>query len=347
MILQSLFRGEPQSRADLARLTGLTRVTTSDVVTTLLRDGLVTELGVRAEARVGKPATLVAMDPDAVHIVALDLSEDFRFRGALLNLRGAVLERCDVARRERFGGAAIDLAADLAATLVAAATRPVLGVGVGSPGVVRTDGRILEAPSLGWVNLALAELISQRVHLPVHVRNDANNAALAEHTFAGAHDGGTMVLTVGRGVGAGLLLDGGLVQGARYSAGEIGHVVVDEQGLRCSCGRRGCLETYLAVPMLRRAISRGDRDRVLRTAGTLLGGALAPVVGTLGLTRVVLGGPADLLDGPLLDTTAAVVRSRVMPVVGDHFDMRLSPLGEDAVLLGAAVLVLSGQLGIA
>ncbi|MGL5817922.1 MAG: ROK family protein [Phycicoccus sp.] len=347
VILQSLFHGEPQSRADLARVTGLTRVTVSDVVSGLLRDALVTEIGLRAEARVGKPATLVALDPDAGHIVALDLSKDSRFRGALLNLRGAVLHRHEVARRGRSGGSAADLAADLAATLVDVATRPVLGVGVGSPGVVRADGRILEAPNLGWVDLSLATLIGDRVQLPTHVRNDANTAALAEHTFADAHDGGTLVLTVGQGVGAGLLLDGVLVHGNRYAAGEIGHVVLDERGPRCSCGRRGCLETYLAVPMLRREIARGDREQVLTRAGRRLGEALAPVVGTLSLTRVVLGGPRDLLDGLLLETTVDVVRKRTMPVVGDNLEVRLSPLGEDAVLLGAAVLVLSGQLGIA
>ncbi len=347
LVLQSLFRTAPRSRADLARITGLTRVTVSDVVTGLLADGLVDELGPRTETRVGKPATLVALNAAAAHVVALDLSENAAVRGALLDLSGAVLERTERPRDGRTGEDAVALVVDLARDLVAGSTRPVLGVGVGTPGVVSPDGTVLDAPNLGWHDVRLAERLAGAVAAPVHVGNDANTAALAEHTFGGADEGGTLVVTVGQGVGAGLLLDGVLLQGRRWAAGEIGHVVVADDGPPCACGNTGCLETFLAEPVLRQAIADGDDDGARTRAGRLLGTALAPVVTTLNLSEVVLSGPRDLLEGPLVEATLAVIRRRTMPVVTEQLHVRLSALGEDTVLLGAAVLVLSGQLGVA
>ena len=102
-----------------------------------------------------------------------------------------------------------------------------------------------------------------------------------------------MLLRIGTGVGAGLVVGGALVQGHAWAAGEIGHVVIDPAGVRCACGRSGCLETILAAPHLRHG------DRSLAFVGTVLGGVLAPVIAALNLHEVVLAGPPDLLDGEL------------------------------------------------
>ena len=159
-----------------------------------------------------------------------------------------------------------------------------------------------------------------------------------------------MVIAVGKGVGAGLLLDGALLRGHHFAAGEIGHVVVDPRGRECACGRRGCLETVLAAPALRAALEKThsdkERDEVLASVGRRLGTALAAVVSALDLSEIVLSGPADLLTGSLLDAALGEIRKRSMPVVGDDLVMRLATLGEDVVLAGAAALVLSGQLGV-
>jgi predicted NBD/HSP70 family sugar kinase len=155
-----------------------------------------------------------------------------------------------------------------------------------------------------------------------------------------------MVLRVGTGVGAGLILEGALLHGHRAAAGEIGHVVVDPGGQRCACSRRGCLETLLAVPHLRRRLAEGDPTAVLTGVGEQLGAALAPVVGTLNLHELVLSGPQELLAGPLLEATDRTIRARTMPVIGDELVVRTSTLGDDVVLVGAAVLVLAGQLGV-
>jgi predicted NBD/HSP70 family sugar kinase len=340
LILQHLFADGPASRADLARATGLTRVTISDLVGGLIDDGLLGELGAPVEIKVGKPPTLVGLLADAAHIVALDLSPDDRLTGAVLDLFGQVKARAELPRQAASGEAAVRLAIRLAQQLRGATDRPVLGIGVGTPGVVDGRGVVLNAHNLGWAGVDLAGTLRRELDLPVYVANDANTAVLGEYTFGETEAADLILVRIGTGLGAGLLVGGALVEGHTSAAGEIGHVVVDPDGVRCACGRTGCLETILAVPHLRR------RDRSLASAGTTLGEVLAPVVATLNLREVVLAGPLDLLDGELREAVEVAVRERVMAASSAELVVRTSPLGDDVVLLGAAVLVLSGELGV-
>jgi predicted NBD/HSP70 family sugar kinase len=352
LVLQSLYSDGPQSRADLARVTSLTPVTIGALISELITEGLAVELGTRSAARVGKPATLVGFDPSAAYIVSLDLSPDAVFRGAVLDLAGTILATAEIPRDGRTGQAAAEAATELARDLVNRAERPVLGIGVGSPGVVDSEGVVLSAPNLAWSGMPLAEVLNQALDKPVYVANDANVAALAEHSFGGATGttgSGVLVLTVGLGVGAGILLDGVLVRGDRFAAGEIGHLIVEEPGLPCVCGRSGCLEAQLAVPHLRARLAgrtATEQEEVLNQAGTGLGIALAPVISTLDLGEVVLNGPPDLVGGILLDAATTTVRRRVLPVAGKPLVLRLSTLHENSILLGSAVLVLSSELGV-
>lgn len=350
LVLRSLVRSGPLSRADLARATHLTRVTTSDLVAELLADGIVEELGTRTDQAVGKPATLLGIVPDAALVVALDLSDDTCFSGALVDLLGKATAHRSVEVRGRTGAEAVELAVRLAADLAGAAERPVLGVGVGSPGVVDPAGVVLEAPNLGWYGVDLAGAVRSAVPAPVHVLNDANAAALGELALGDGEHRSLLLVKIGRGVGAGVVVDGHLVLGTHHAAGEIGHVVVTERGERCACGRTGCLETTLAAPLLRRRLADAGpaaATAVLRTAGRRLGVALAPVVSALNLGEVVVAGPLDLLDEPFRRAALDTIRQRTMPAVGEAVDLRFTSLGEDDVLLGAAVLVLERELGIA
>ncbi len=347
LVLRTVFRQGPLSRADLARVTHLTRVTTSDLAAELLAEGLVEELGTRIDQGVGKPATLLGVVPDARLTITLDLSDDERFRAALVDLAGKVLDRRTAERDGRTGAAAVEMALTLAADLAAAADRPLLGVGVGSPGVVDPAGTVLEAPNLGWHDVDLAARLGAGLDAPIHVANDANAAALAELSLGEHADRSLLCIKVGQGVGAGVVLDGHLVVGDRFAAGEIGHVVVDPDGEPCACGRTGCLETAIAAPRLRRRSRDGDPRAARTAAGHRLGEALAPVISTLNLREVVLSGPLDVLDETFRSAALDAIRARTMPAVGDHVDLRFSSLGEDDVLLGAAMLVLDRELGVA
>ena len=352
LVLQTLYRSSGLSRADVARETGLTRVTVSDLVAELIGEGLIVELGQREDARPGKPATLLDFDRSAFQIIAIDLSDDDVFRGAVLDLGGDILARAEVPLENAVGSEAIAKVIEVADAAVALADGPVLGMGVGSPGVVNTDGVVLTAPNLGWTSVALQATLAERFEVPVLVANDANAAIFAEHSFGGA-DGDVMLVKVGHGVGAGLLLGGMPLFGSASAAGEIGHVVVGtDGGPLCACGKTGCLEAWLAAPRLAARLAplgpddTAERDTILREAGRRLGITLAPVVGALDLSEIVLSGPTELLDGPLATAAIETIRTRTMAQFTGALTLRMTTQGQDIVLRGAAVMVLSGQLGV-
>ncbi|WP_454167448.1 ROK family transcriptional regulator [Microbacterium lacticum] len=347
LVLQTLFHQGAMSRADLSRETGLTRVTISDLIAELIEDGYVAERGTREVTGPGKPAILVDLDREGHRIIGLDLSRSDRFFGAVLTLDGEI-----VARHEASVPAdpadILDTVIRLTRDLVADAHAPVLGVGVGTPGIVDDRGIVRTAPNLGWIEIDLEGILRAEVSLPILVANDANAAVLAEYTFGGAGDD-VMLVRIGRGVGSGLLSGGQPMRGSRFAAGEIGHVTVGtDGGPVCVCGKVGCLEAWLSVPSLERALAEdgAERDAVLRDAGERLGIALAPVVGALDLSEIVLSGPSRLLDGPLAIATVETLRARTLAEFHDGVQVRMTEQGDDIVLRGAAVMVLSGQLGV-
>ena len=349
LLLQTLFHQGAMSRADLSRETGLTRVTISDLIAELIADGFVAEMGVREASGPGKPAILVDLDRAGHRIVGLDLSGSDTLIGAVLTLDGDI-----VARREVPVPAATDLVAtvvELARELVADSHAPVLGIGVGTPGVVDDHGVIVTAPNFGWAGFDLEGALRQALGLPVLVANDANAAVLAEYTFGGSAED-VLLVKVGRGVGSGLLAAGQPMRGSRFAAGEIGHVTVGtDGGPECACGKVGCLEAWLSVPSLTKRLAAASdddtREGVLRDAGERLGIALAPVVGALDVSEIVLSGPPELLGGSLADQAVETLRSRTLaPSADDAVRVRMTEQGQDIVLRGAAVMVLSGQLGV-
>lgn len=347
LVLQTLLDDGPGSRADLARATMLTRVTVSDLVAELLQEGLLVELGPRDGARPGKPATLLDLAHDTFQLVGLDLSEPHRFRGAVVRLDGTVVERLEREIGEATGDAALEHAIELARALVARADRVVLGVGVGTPGIVDAAGVVHQAPNLGWHELPLRDRLADALELPVHVANDANIALLAELSSSGAET--LLVVRIGLGVGAGVAVAGAPVRGDRSAAGEIGHVTIGtDGGPRCACGRDGCLEAWLAAPRLRAAIDaagEAGRERVLEEAGRRLGIAVAPIVGAIDVRRIVMSGPPALIEGPLLEATAATLRERTLDE-GDGLVVAMTEHGDDVVVRGAALLVRTGELGV-
>jgi len=272
----------------------------------------------------------------------------------VVDLDGGIVARDEVACDGASGEHAVELVVELVRRLLDAATTPVLGIGVGSPGVVDPLGVVRSAPNLGWTDVALQARLQREFGVPVHVANDANVAVLAEHGATPLDD--LLLVKIGHGVGAGLIVGGRPVIGGGFAAGEIGHVVVGtDGGPRCACGKDGCLEAWLAVPRLTAQLDAIDpespdaasaRDEILHEAGRRLGIVLAPVVGALNLSEVVLSGPAELLDGPLHEATVDTLRMRTMAEHNRDLRLRMTEQAEDIVLRGAAVMVLSGQLGV-
>ena len=347
LVLQSLFRSDGCSRADLARLTGLTPATVSDLVAALLAEGLAEELG-RGPAKVGKPSTLVGLDVSSRYVISADLSNSSVLRAAAIDLAGKISHRVERESRGVTGEAAVALAEEAIADVISATSGPLLGIGVGTPGVVTPTGTVVEADTLGWFDLPLARRLQNRFDLPVSVSNDANAVALAEYSYAAESSHNLMAIKIGDGVGAGIIVNGQQHHGESFSVGEIGHIVVDDDGPLCRCGHHGCLQTFLSVPLLQAAIAAGaDPDSVASAAGRRLGLALAAAVSVLDIHDVVVSGFGLPRPDQLCRAALATVRARTLASLGKMVTVRPSDLGDDVILLGANVLVLSQELGVA
>jgi predicted NBD/HSP70 family sugar kinase len=348
LILRALHHGGPASRADLAKLVGLTPATVSSVVRDLIDAGVVHELG-RTSGNIGKPATMIGIEPGGRQVVTISLSEPDRFVGALVDLAGRVTFRREYDRDGRTGDDAVALVRSICDDLLANADRPIAGIGIASPGIVDQHGVVLRAARLDWTKLALADEIALHTGHPTVVANDANAAALAELTFGRSHATDFVLLRIGQGVGAGLVLSGNLYHGSRAAAGEIGHVVVDPDGDACTCGKRGCLETVISAPLLDtrlRDITADERADVLTHAGERLGIALATVLSVLDIADVVLSGPDPVLTDEFRSAAVSAVADRTMPEISEALVVRASATGHDDVVLGAAALLLDRELGI-
>lgn len=355
LVRQTLHSAGAMSRADLSRTLGLTRVTVSDLVSDLLERGHVVELGHSDEVRPGKPAILVDINRQGLQVIGMDLAENSVLRAAVLDLDGNILERVERTLSEETGQDVVNQVLALASEAKARATATLLGIGVGTPGIVNADGVVTTAPNFGWKDVALRDLLQERTGLPTLVSNDADAAVHADYTFGGGSD--DMVLVkIGRGVGSGLIVGGRRTRGAHSAAGEIGHVTVGtDGGTICKCGKTGCLETWMSVPSLERALAEAAASSepeaaavvVLREAGERLAIALAPVVGALDLGEVVLSGPRELLEGPLLNAVQQTLLERLLHQDPLPVSVRLAADAQDIVLRGAAVMVLWNQLGVA
>ncbi|BFV56320.1 ROK family transcriptional regulator [Kitasatospora sp. CMC57] len=351
LVLATLYHEGAMSRADLARKSGLTAPTVSALVADLEADGLVADVGRRPEGdrRRGKPSTLVEIRDDAVNLVALDLSHGEFFEGAVTNLRGRVVERARIAIGGAVGAAAADLVFHLVTDLLDRAPCRVLGIGVGSPGIVDDEGVILDAAHLEWHGLPMARQLTDRFGIPAHVGNDVNVAALAVLHFRRTEAQNLMLIATEHGVGAGLIVGGELVEGEQFAAGEIGHVTVDVGGELCVCGRRGCLDPMIDAVHLRArlaASAESDHGAILAGAGQALGTVLAPIACALNLNEIVLTGPADLIEGPLLDAAVETVRARTLSPIGASLTIRSLAGDGDLTLLGGVCLVLDAELGV-
>lgn len=353
LVLRALHLGGPTSRADLAKLIQVTPATVSAVVRELVDEEIVEELG-RSEARnVGKPAMLVGIRSDGRHIASIDLSSHDELLGVIIDLDGKIVARRQVERDGAIGPELVALVRQLCTELVDAAERPLLGIGIATPGYVEASGVIATATRLHWERVDLASELSTISTAPVHVVNDANAAALAELTYGDGDNQDLVVVRIDEGVGAGLVLDGVLHIGRAGGGGELGHVVLDPDGAPCECGKRGCLETFVCVPLIEQRLrNHGDHggavgdNTVLVDAGRALGQGLAVLLSSLDVAHVVVSGTDEVLSEPFRQAVHEVVAERTLTDFARRLAIRETSFHDHDVVLGAAALVLDRELGI-
>ena len=243
LVLRTVYEQGRISRADVARATGLTRTAVSDLVERLMGDDLVIEVGMGPSTG-GKAPILLQVPADARHLLGIDVDRQ-RLSGAIVDLRGDIVARASRDLGGCNGAEALVELDALVSSLQVAAERPLLGVGVGTPGLIDTaTGTVRWAVGLDWRDVPLGPRLTDLTGLPATVINDSQAAAMAEWTF-GNHDtsAAMVVIKVAEGIGAGIVIGGRIYTGDGSGAGEIGHTRVSESDIPCRCGSSGCLET--------------------------------------------------------------------------------------------------------
>lgn len=304
-----------------------------------------------------------------MRFLGLDVGGSF-LKGAIVNPSGKVEQRL----HEPIAKASLD---ELVAQLERAARTLAAGpgaraVGIGIPGIVEQEtARVRHAPNVPVLNgFALAEEIKKRTGLQAFLENDANAAALAE-AWRGAGRGSQdqLFVTLGTGIGAGVILGGRIWSGKSGYAGEVGHIQVEPDGLPCGCGSRGCVETIAGIGGWLRRAEAGLREResslrgkaldpeaivdaarngdalaldVVAGTARALGVGIGAVLNLLNLDRVVIGGGVAAAGDFLLERVSAEVRSRTFPQVFADASFRLAELGGDAGVVGAARVAMVG-----
>lgn len=368
VVLRHVAATGPQSRAQIAADTGLTRGTVSSLVSELIALELLRETGETSSPRkTGRPGAALEL-ADVVVGVGLEVNVDY-VAVSVEDLTGAVRYQRRSYRDNRGSapGPVLDRLARAARGGLEAAANDGLravGVSLAVPGLVEeASGTVVFAPNLGWENFPVAAELESRLGLPVHIENEANLAALAEHWRGAAVGLDDFVCVFGEvGVGGGVVLGGHLFRGSHGFGGEFGHVTVDPEGPECRCGSRGCVETLVGQEAVARAAgispvegrSRSLTDELVRRAedgapgvvdaledaGRWLGVALASTFNLLDLQAVVLGGCFGPLSPWLLESTRATLLERSLAARSGTFSVLPSAFGDGAAVRGAAALSL-------
>jgi predicted NBD/HSP70 family sugar kinase len=380
LVLRQLMRDEmvneaEQSRADLARVTGLARSTVSTIVSALIDSGLISE-GPVSVSRGGRPPIALRVERDRKHLVGVELGASHAtvVRTDLLGALQAQASADHPVQSDPAG--AMALVARLVAEVCPPALRGrVLGVGLAVPSPLdpARPGLLSDRILPAWAGVRPGDRLVDLLGLPVFIENDANLGVLAESWWgSGVGLDDFAYIKVATGVGAGLFINGGIYRGASGLAGEIGHTAIDPAGPRCRCGLNGCLEAMIGsgalserarqrlaahpdsrlvadgldLPQLIAAAQDDDSlaAPLIAEAGQHLGVAIANLLNLLNPGVVVLGGTLATAGETLLRPLRQAMARRSLFTSLASTQVRVSPLGDHAIALGAAGLVLHEAL---
>ncbi len=382
LILNTLRLHAPVSRAQVANITGLTRGTVSNIVNSLMEEGLVFEDQLQ-DSKVGRPSILLRLRPDGGAVIGVEIGVDF-ISVLLTNFVAEPLwetrvntspsqSQTDIIHQaETYIEQALDIAK--AQTL-----RP-LGIGVGLPGLVNVrQGNLIMAPNLHWTNVPLRLMWNQRFHLPIYIDNEANLSTLGEYYFGVArHTDNFIYLSSGIGLGGGVMIDGRLFRGTNGYGGEIGHIQRDPQGEECACGRIGCWETLVGPRAVLRRVKnelnvKQDMQLLEACSGDLgnltfemivrfaldgnaicrqamedvavnLGVGIADLVNIFNPQMIVIGGAFIAGKDILYSIIEKTILSNALQPSVENLQIKFSERTAEACVLGAVAVVLDDIL---
>lgn len=384
-VLKVLREAESVSRADIARITDLTPATVSSIVSLLMKSGIARETGY-GESTGGRPPVMIEFNPQAFYLAGVDLGVS-KIIAVVTDLEGNVVSDTRLELDVHLGVESImsNLFDVTRTTLAKAAdvSNNIAGLGLSVPGLIDADrGVSVFAPNIpGWTNIPIAQAFEDEFPLSCWVENDARAMAIGEAMFgAGRGYDNILCVNVGRGIGAGVIINGEIYRGKQGGAGELGHMTIDPNGPVCPCGNQGCLEAMAAGPaiaaaairavstgsstlirdlvdgkieaitaeLVSEAAARGDllAQRLIREAGRYLGIGIANAVNMLSPDVVIIGGGVSRAGDILFNEVRATVEERAFTAMVNLPPIVPSAQGEEASSVGAAALVFEEMLAV-
>ncbi|WKA60337.1 ROK family transcriptional regulator [Planococcus shenhongbingii] len=364
IILNIIRSNGPISRAQIAKKTNLTPPTVSSNVKELIEQKIVkeSELG---QSQGGRKPTMLLINHQAFCIIGVDAGPEY-IECIVADLSGKVMNRSETKlplpiTNQQFI-AALKSCINGCLEGIPEAEDKIIGIGVAMHGVVKVDtGTSLYAPNIGLVNIPIKDELERAFGLEVKVENDARAMALGEFWF-GNHGELTSMLTVniGRGVGAGLIINGKLYHGSSNIAGEIGHMTIDLHGEICECGNRGCLQTFVTGPAIARKVNKKTSENpltaekvfeqaidgneefaaILKESGRAMGVGLTNLIHIVNPEKIVLGGGVSKAEKFILPAILETIEASALTPLASQTKVEVSKLGDDATLIGAITLLM-------
>lgn len=367
LVLDRLLRRSPVSRAHIAKETGLTKATVSALVGELIDEHLVYETGTGASSGGRKPVMLM-FNRLAGYAVGVDLGVNY-ILAVLTDLKGTVV---DELRRPLRGTSFADAVDELAACIRTLTERApaspygIVGIGVGVPGITNDQGTVLFAPHLNWENAPLQERLEEQFGIPVVIDNEANAGAIGEKHFGAGRQASNLVyVSVGMGIGTGIIIHNELYRGNSGFSGEMGHVCIQAEGKPCRCGNIGCWELYASenallemareLPSLHSQAGEADLDALLllaqqgnadaaelfRRVGTYLGVGITNIINIFNPELIIIGNRFTAAEPWLSEPIRSVIDRRSLPYHRRDLRLEFSSLGARSAVLGAAFFAIT------
>lgn len=361
-ILNAIKSYGPIARTDIAELTGLSPATVTGLTAELIDDGLVL-IKEEGDSRGGRRPILLALDSQGAYVIGIKLAEEHATL-ALTDLNAAIVSKRTVQLTERDPEHVSRILAESVQTVLDTAginRSRLLGVGVGLAGVIDSQtGLCRISPHNGWREVSFAKLLEDELDCIVYLDNNVNTLTRVEQLYgSGQHVRDFLVITIGRGIGMGIVANGQVYRGTRGGGGEFGHMAIDPDGPVCGCGNRGCLETFAAEPwLLYRARQQGldvhtpnDLVAAAKTGdavaldvfaqgGRVLGQAIASVVNLLNPALIIISGEGVRAGDFLFSPMREAMQQHMFGQLAEDVEIRIEPLSEDTWARGAASLVL-------
>ncbi|MDF2669568.1 MAG: hypothetical protein K0R67_1874 [Paenibacillus sp.] len=355
IVLETIRKESPLSRVQVSEMTGLNKGTVSSLVNELVQDHLVYEIGL-GKSSGGRKPIMLHFDKTAGFAIGIDLGVTYMLT-VLTDLEGHIVAEQQTPIDQQDPEFVFQqLVKQVRMLIDRAPSSPygIIGIGIGVPGIVNADGTILLAPNLHWEQFPLHEKLEKEFGLPVTLDNEANAGALGEKQYgAGRTSDNLLYLSVGTGIGSGIIIGGQLYRGVSGFSGEVGHTSIESNGKRCSCGNRGCLELYASEGALTEqghGIGADSFDELLAMAeagkpealhlfhqtGEYLGIGIANMIHIFNPQLVIIGNQMVRAETWVRNSILRVVKQRSLPFHRDSMEVRFAALRTHSTVLGAS-----------